>query len=520
MTTSSLAATIHARANRSAAIARRDMPAWLVDAVTSFLFATSIAVLCITLIDDCRHAFIVPVLICGGLVGVDAVAWLRGRRDLLDPAGLVGVAGWHLFFAAPLLHVGIDYWIVYVEQPGDWRDWLEPMAWLNVAGLLIYFVVRAWTGRAIVSPSTAAAPQLVRVMDDQRFRRVWPAAMAVAAVLQAVVYIRFGGLSGYIVAFSEGAEQFAGYGAIFAVSETFPILFVIAAAYYAGRRSQLASWWYVAAVLVGFVVLKFAFGGMRGSRGHFIYGLFWTLAILHLTVRPLSRRVLIVVGAALVGFMYLYGFYKDYGSGALEALTDTRARIGMVDGSSRTVETLLLGDLGRADVQAYLLYRLSPECVAAHYEPCGGQTYLGTLALFVPHSLWPDRPPTKIKAGTDAMFGPHVFEREMSSTYSYGLAGEAMLNFGPAAVPLSFVVLALAVTWLERTRRALHPTDVRRFLWPFAVSVGLMLLVWDSDVLLFYTLKEALLPAALLWYASRPVTTFCGVTEWLPEGAR
>ena len=37
----------------------------------------------------------------------------------------------------------------------------------------------------------------------------------------------------------------------------------------------------------------------------------------------------------------------------------------------------------------------------------------------------------------------------------YGLAGEAMLNFGPAAAPLSFVLLAAAVVWAARLGRRL-----------------------------------------------------------------
>ena len=477
--------------------------------------ATAAVLAAVVVSSDCRHWFVLPVWLCGVLVGVEAVAWFRGRRDLFDPAGLTAVAGWHLFFAAPLLHVVTQYWMLYVEPPSDWRPWLGRWAWLNVAGLALYYVIRGFLAPTHATPRTAELPRSAspRVIDDRRFQIVWLAALGISAALQALVYLRFGGLGGYIAAFSEGAEQFAGYGTVFMVSESFPILFVIAAAWWARKYPQYRTAPFVFGVLVAFVALKIAFGGLRGSRGHLIYGLFWGAGILHCLVHPLSRKALFPAVAALLGFMYVYGFYKDFGADALGALTDDRARAGLVDASPRTFPTLLLGDLARCDVQAYLLYRMSPERLTGRYAPCRGETYLGTLALFVPRRFWPDRPPTKIKAGTDAMFGPHVFTHEMASTYSYGLAGEALLNFGPIGALVSFALPAWVVVGLARRRRALADDDVRQLLWPFALSVGLMLWVWDSDVLVFYTLKEGLLPAALLWSVSRPAASLPVVAE-------
>lgn len=489
--------------------------ATLVDAWCSAALAAAAVVGAMSISTECRHWFVLPVFLCGAVVGVEAVAWFRGRRDLFDPAGLTAVAGWHLFFAAPLLHVVLQYWMLYVEPPTDWRPWIGRWSWLNLFGLMIFYVTRACLtqtnfGRLRGGPRNGSTG---RTIDDRRFRPVWIVALAVTAALQGLVYLRFGGIAGYVAAFSEGAEQFSGFGAVFMVSESFPILFVIAAAWWAKKRPQYRTAAFIVGVLAAFIALKFAFGGFRGSRGHLIYGVFWGAGILHCLVLPLSRKTLFPVAVALGGFMYLYGFYKDFGLDAVGAITDARARAELMDGSPRTFETLLLGDLARCDVQAYLLYRMSPERLTGRFEPCGGETYLGTSALFVPGRFWPDRPPTKIKAGTDAMFGPHVFASEMASTYSYGLAGEALLNFGPLGALASFVVPAAAVTWLERRRRARSTDDVRTFLWPFGVSLALMLLVWDSDVLVFYTLKEGLLPAALLWFVSRPAATSIAASE-------
>ena len=39
------------------------------------------------------HWFVLPVSLCGFLIGPDAVRWMRGKYDLYDPKGLLGVFG-------------------------------------------------------------------------------------------------------------------------------------------------------------------------------------------------------------------------------------------------------------------------------------------------------------------------------------------------------------------------------------------------------------------------------------------
>lgn len=88
------------------------------------------------------HWFVVPVWLCGVLIGRDAVDWFRGRVSLFDPAGIIGLIGVHFLFLAPLLHVAWDSWMLYVEPPPDWRPWLGGMAVVNAAGLLLYRAAR------------------------------------------------------------------------------------------------------------------------------------------------------------------------------------------------------------------------------------------------------------------------------------------------------------------------------------------------------------------------------------------
>src|SRR5690606_2332026 len=126
--------------------------------------------------------------------------------------------------------------------------------------------------------------------------------------------------------------------------------------------------------------------------------------------------------------------------------------------SGRSFQDPLLLDLARADIQAFIFYRLSDPLLQQEYEYeyADGRTYLGALSLAIPRQAWPDRPPTKVKAGTELIYGSGSYEQGAESSRVYGLAGEAMLNFGPVAVPLSFIVLGGIVGWVKRLPNAWH----------------------------------------------------------------
>lgn len=486
----------------SAALARWRLRFDFSDVLLTLASSALTVTFCLLVCDEAHHAFVLPVMLCGGLIGLDALVWLRGRVDAFDPIGVLGMIGVHFYFTAPLLHVLTGHWMSYVTPPEDWRPWLGAMAWLNVAGLLAYRFTRRWL--CLAWPA-APSPTTWR-LDGRRFSLVCGAAIALATAVQVGVYASFGGISGYMQAYSESAENFTGLGYVFILSESAPILAVFAAACWARAAPGRRTWLNVAAILLGFVVLKLFFGGLRGSRGHLIYGAFWALGVIHYQVRPLSRKLFVAGAAAGLAFMYAYGFYKEYGTDVFDVLHGAPVRAEAHDPAARTLPYVLLGDLARADSQAYLLYRISPECRQSRFRFTWGQTYLGAVSLLVPRSILAERPPNKLKAGTDAFFGYGVFESEMVSTFAYALAGEAMLNFGVVGGLLSFVVLAAVVVWARRWRARLDPRDARQLLAPFVASLAFMTLLWDSDVVLFYTVKESLVPALVVAASVRRVT--------------
>jgi hypothetical protein len=482
--------------------------------LTSFLISLSCCTLtvCGFLISSApmAHWFVVPVWLCGVLIGADAVDWFRARLSLFDPAGIIGLIGVHFFFLAPLLHVAWDWRMLYVEPPPDWRPWLGGMAVVNAAGLLLYRAAREKSRRR----RPRAADTAGRELDTTRLLVAAACGMAVSLGLQLWVYAAHGGILGYVDAFTqsfglpEAQSAFTGMGWIFMLSESFPILAMLAFAAVARRTRIGRTWVVILAVLIAYFALKLLFGGLRGSRSNTIWGLFWAVGIVHLWIRPLSRRFIVAGLCLLIAFMYLYGFYKGLGRDVVAVYEEgTLGEAGQK--LERTFEGMVLGDFARTDVQAFLLYRLSrPD---RDYAYAWGRTYLGAAALLIPRRIWPERPPTKVLEGTEVQTGVGSYDEERwVSSRVYGLAGETMLNFGLFAVPVAYLVFGAVVGRLQRFHSRLRPGDTRRLAYPFILNVCFSVVLNDSDILLFMVVKDGLVPLSVLWLGSRAVTITSG----------
>lgn len=464
------------------------------------------------LYDSLAHWFLLPLFVCGVLCASDGFEWLRGRMDVYDPIGLIGLFGTHFFFLSPLLYVAWDAKMRYVVPPADWRPWLGGMAIFNVIGLLLYRGTRNWFSGKLPRRRIASRGVNVWELDSKRFSNVLAVALLVTLAAQVFVYARFGGVAGYIDSYEarhstslgNSGGGFAGMSYVFAISESFPILAIMGYAAFVVRRRKRPGWFSILLVLAGFFVLQMLFGGLRGSRSTTIFALVWAVGIVHFLVRPMPKKLLIGGVIALMGFMYVYGFYKSLGRSAVASIQQGVAFSELEKKSGRSFETVLLGDLSRCNVQAFFLYRLTEG--TADFDYGWGRTYLGAVALLIPRAIWPERPPTKKKEGTELIHGRGRWSRGQSDTRVYGLAGEAMLNFGPYVIPLFFLIPAALAgrvrRWLYRWK-ALPVVDMRLLVLPFLVRLSFLLLSSDSSNLVFGIFKTAMVPALVVLLGSR-----------------
>jgi hypothetical protein len=233
------------------------------------------------------HWFIIPVALSGMIIGEDAVEWLRGRMDLFDPVGLVGLFGLHFFFLTPLLHVHLDLWMYEVEGPPDWRPWLGGMAVLNFLGLLAYRYTRCHFGSRCRTP-----PAVPWRLAPQLFRPSLFTFLVLIAAMQMAVYARFGGIAGFVASFESGDQAFAGMGWMFMIGESFPILLAIGYIAHWKHNRVNPSWHHVLLCLAVFFVLKLLlFGGMRGSRSNTVFTVFWVVGMFHFWIRRMPTCI-------------------------------------------------------------------------------------------------------------------------------------------------------------------------------------------------------------------------------------
>jgi len=439
------------------------------------------------------------------LAVTDAIDWLRGVGDRFDPRGLIGLLGFHFFFLAPLLHVRWGYFMPEVTgPPPDWRDWLGSMALLNALGLLIYRVCSGGRVTPAEESGSAAPAEWTWALNGRRFFALLAVALPLTAALQISVYASYGGVLNYIEAATDrtyGRNTMQGMGVLFMFSESFPMLMMMGFVVWVRCRPQWQSWTLLLPALACFLVLALFFGGLRANRSNTVWNLFWAVGLVHFWVRPIPMRLIVLGLLFLTVFMYAYGLFKGAGLDAVEALESKEAHEALVAKTRRPMESVVLDDFGRSDVQAFLLYRITaPD---SDYEYGLGRTYAIATAILVPRALWPDRPPNMAKEGTEAQFGMGMFAPDVAeSSRVYGLAGEAMLNFGPLAVPLAFLLWGLTVGFIRRRPAAWAPGDARLLLYPLAVVVAFAAVFQDVENQIFFIMKFGTVPFLVTWLAS------------------
>ncbi|MDQ4025603.1 MAG: hypothetical protein M3217_08970, partial [Actinomycetota bacterium] len=291
-------------------------------------------------------------------------------------------------------------------------------------------------------------------------------------------------------------------------ADSFPNLLLLAYATVVAKRRGARAWSVIVLVLLTIFLLRFGFGALRGSRSTLVWALIWAAGVVHLWVRPLTRKLIAAGTAGLIVLIYLLAFYKGVGPDALTAFEGSHRRAQLEQSTENNMRSVVLIDLARSSIQSYLLYRLT---TAEDYDYAWGRTYGAGAAVVVPRAIWPDRPVLKVKEGTEAIYGRGSFSplyRE--ATFVYGLAGEAMLNVGPWGVPVAYGFFGLLVRAVRRLVLRLEEDDVRRLVYPFLSALCLVVLLSDSDNVMIFLLQNGLLPTAVLYFGSRRVRRRAG----------
>ena len=381
------------------------------------------------------------------------------------------------------------------------------MACLNLLGLLIYRYLRDPLAGRLKST------RKVWVLQPGRFWLFLPLLLFVSAFLQALIYTGRGGILGYIEAFTRKDVAYqTESGQVGMIAESFPILVMIGYALLARRNRGLASWPALAAVVFVVGLLIFLFGGLKGSRSNTLFSVFWVVGMIHFAIRPLNKKLLLSGLAVVMVLGYVYTLvYKAGGIRSLRLVESGADLNDLERKTGRSTEGMVLGDLGRSDMQAFLLRQSLNRDL--EYDFGLGRTYYATATRFIPSFIWHDRPLLKTFEGTEIQWGKGSYDPlNRAASYVYGMSGEAILNFGPYGVPFVFLVWTWIIGRGRKWILSLDANDVRRLLSPLVSLICFLILTSDSDNIFFTTFKWGTVPLLLLWVCSVhvPIRQFAG----------
>lgn len=473
--------------------------------IDNYVIALVMTVLLVTafaaISPDCRHWYLLPLTLCGVLTGADIIAWLRGRFDTFDPRPLVSILLFHNMTLAPLLH---EAWQSHTpdfsRQIEDWNPWFGQYSALCALGYLCFRIAHD-----IIYRNTRNA-RTCWILNDARFATSLTWAIGVSAIAAAIVMFRFGGLKQaeetQLLALGSGLQHLSW---LIMLGDALPLLLAMAAVRLFSDPRRGKSMTLLIVILGVLAVAQFALLGLRGSRSALMFALVIAAGMMHYRLRRIPVRWAVGGAAILLVFIYFYGFYKRAGGAAgLAALQSAEQRQYLEQKTGNTVTGVLLGELSRAEMQSFLMYRL--DISEGRYEYRWGGTYFRALATLIPRAIWYNKPPGKVEAGTDLQFGQGIAATgRVRSSRVYGLVGEAILNFGLAGVPLMFAVYGAALGWYRRKLLTWHPADARHFLAPIILIACLVGVFGDADNLMFGLLKNIMLPGLCILYSSTRV---------------
>lgn len=412
-------------------------------------------------------------------------------RNILVVPSMVFI--WTYFIVVPAMNIGFD---TYVDERVFISDPVNAMTVLNVANAVLLCIATLGTWIPRLPSAAALRPTLVI-----------PSGILVALTGLVLASVAYGiytiYLSASVLTDINGQLQFSGSIYQYLIIESGPLAFCWLMTLYLLSRGRRPELFEAAAIGAVQLVLILALSSSRGSRVAIISQLLICAQIYNFFIFRFRLRHYLVGGIALAAFLQVYAYYKYGGINALNDYISGR-------NSSETVErynnpvTFVVGDIGRADIQAPLITRYMAGAFSPNFF---GETYLSGMSLLLPKELRANSLRPKVQIGADAQLDPGgsaqdyqgvvLEEGSFVSSRIYGLFGEALLNFGWIGPPIAFLLFGILAR--AALLRAINfQTWDRLLTTPFFAAIPIYMLFYDFDNLIVQTVTVWTVPALVL----------------------
>jgi len=460
--------------------------------------------------DKLMHWMLLPLALCGTIVGADAIRWIKGTYALYDPKGMIGLYGINFFLIAPFLIVFYDMEGVETYIVAQWQPLLGLMAIFNFFGLILY---KVFEKLAFKRPSKVESTYWS--LNPGRATFYVPIFVTVAIVSYGIYIVRLGGLGGVLLQERQGElrEGLTGGGIFMILRDALPMSVLIGLTINKIKKGiyENSSRWLL--VGMGMLFLFILTSGLRGSRAAIGYGLICAGGVIHHFWKRLTMKTVLLSLIPLMIFFYFYSFYKSAGiigiSGLLQGRTSIR---DLQEETTRTFTGMLIGDLSRAHIQAVELDVLVNKPWPYRYRY--GSTYPKAFGYMIPRQIWRSKPNDmgRIIAGTEMLYGEGTYSATVlggggsRSSQLYGLAGEAMLNFGIYGILPAFAVWGFIVGKIRKRIYSYRAGDMRLMMSGFWLLICNVILVADADQIVWFFTSLYIVPAILVFLISDKIT--------------
>ena len=440
---------------------------------------------------DMMVAALIPITLCGMIT----VRQITKTTSEPDYATNVYFYAWiFLFistFISPLIHFYHDYWVSYMTpRPYKWNNYATTISVMYLVGILIWLFIFQ-KDNLVRKDSTK--------WELNKYWRHWIFIfLLVSFIAQMYVYSRMGGILGYIYAYTEGSEDsFKGLGLFFMLSESFPYTLIIYLILKFKNRN-ISRLGFFALILFVFLVTLF-FGGLRGSRSNTILFIVITVIAMNIYIYKVQKGDMVVLLIGFFIFMYVGRMYKDYGANMLKESTTVIQ--DKTDLSS--VETTIIGDLARYDVNAYELFIL--DVVRPNYRLRWGETYLWGALTFIPGGSYIIKKfnlKGRSPAAAELFFG----FQDIENSRILGPIGEWFINFGRYTFFIIYFIIGFFIRYIRRYTQSLSLDDIRFLIVPSLVVFIPQLVLSDFSNICFFFVKRVVVVFILLFLISQKKT--------------
>lgn len=415
--------------------------------------------------------------------------WITRRVDALDPVALMCLFGVHFFIFGPIYQLNLAYW-PYLPWSSDVESYVPIWYWWQAFMLAASFLFLAlFDGRL----QTVIQEQSI-VVDRLQLMPI--IAVVSTLLVKILTIILLGGFSGIIAQYQAritggGVSEnntFAGLGVIVSIGNAFPI----ALGYLVLRRlkgsRRLKSWVFLSLFFIAIFGISFVSNGLMGSRAYVIYSIVMVVGLYHFQEKQFKPLFIIGCLFLLFNFSQIYYAFKF---GGIDGLFTGKTSYAVL--KERDITDLssfgMIRDYTRMDVQTVAIHALDSGGVTKSW----GRSYVGGIAAIVPSALWPNRIASFTREKSQIIYRQEN-PRKITNLV-FGGFGELYVNFGILSIFFTPILGALFAFLRSYNRLALTGRNPKAvFFAPLVSIVPIMLLVYDSNSLLYVLISVGLIP--------------------------